>query len=123
MFIGLIAVLNALTGHLLSPVVRTTGGWIAMALIPIGTFLAVTQADNNQGLLICWILVFVPLFALIANGFGVGIFSEPTAAEWIVMGVRIGGSIALVLGTVAFVLGIGSRYAMERYQIRSNISN
>jgi peptidoglycan hydrolase-like protein with peptidoglycan-binding domain len=89
-----------------------------MILVPIFCLIAAYQAYRNQGLTVSIAIVFAPLFAMISHGFGVGIFSEPTPLEWFFMGIRIGGGVALVLGTGMFLTGMAARLISDWNQTR-----
>lgn len=118
--LGLLGMMSALVGHYVTTPLLAVGGRISMILVPIFCLLAAYQGYRNQGLVVSFALVFAPLFTMIAHGFGVGIFSEPTPLEWLLMGVRVGGSIALALGTLMFLIGIGARLVTDWNQTRGN---
>jgi hypothetical protein len=105
----ILGALSALFGHMVSETVLTIVGPVAMVLVPIFALLAIYHTYQNQGLVVSWVLLFVPLFVMIIHGFGVGLFSEPTLVEWFRMGVLMGGGYALVVGTIAFLIGFAVR--------------
>lgn len=112
--IGLAAATSASFGHYVAPAVLGVVGRVLMVLVPICCLLAGVQAYRNRGLVVSLALVFAPLFGMIAHGFGIAVFSEPTPPEWFGLGVRIGGGLALVLGTLLFLAGAGARTIADR---------
>ena len=115
---SLVAILTATIGHYALTSVLGIVGRVFMVTVPIFCLIAAYQAYRNQGLAVSITLVFAPLFGMISHGFGVGIFSEPTPLEWFLMGIRIGGGVALVLGTGMFLTGMAARLISDWNQTR-----
>lgn len=116
--IGLFALSIALVGsHELFSVPDNVGGLYLIILG--GVVLASVFAYRNSGLLISWLLVFGPVSApilytrvLIASGTPV-----PVALPLSLVGVGVAGfwiPTAVLLGALAFAVGVGLRWVIER---------
>lgn len=89
---------------------------ISVYLIPAVFILAAANAYYNDGVLVCWLIIFAPLFFAFVNyiGSGIAIGTNPTQIEWILLSASGGLLYAVILGTIAFILGSGSRRAISR---------
>lgn len=104
-------------GHELFSVPDNVGG--LYLIIAAGVVLAAVSAYRNSGLLISWLLVFGPVSApilytqvLIASG-----SSVPIALPLSLVGVGVAGfwiPTAVLLGTLAFGVGVALRLVVER---------
>lgn len=84
----------------LLPVDVIGGGFAALLII------AMIQAHLNEGLLISWLLVFLPALGATLNFVGVGLTSgEPLFKIGVIIGLPVG--IALIVGTTGFLVGRG----------------
>ncbi|QLD88218.1 hypothetical protein HWV07_03885 [Natronomonas salina] len=109
--------LTLISSHELFSVPDTIGG--LYLLIVAGVALASVSAYRNSGLLISWVLVFAPVSApilyteaLIASGETV-----PVALPLSLVGVGVAGfwvPTAVLLGTLAFGVGVALRWAINR---------
>jgi DNA-binding transcriptional ArsR family regulator len=72
---------------------------------------AAVQAYDNDGLLVSWLVVFTPVALLAFGVVGIGLAGEGIdhVVGVIAYPVVVGGVGALLLGTVGFVLGAGTR--------------
>lgn len=111
---GLAAVTSAAVGHYVTAAALGAAGRVWMVFVPIFCLLAAFQAYRNEGLVVSVALVFAPVFGSIAHGGGIALFGRPTPLESFAMGVRIGGGVAVVLGTVSFIVGIVARRVVGR---------
>ncbi|MFC7156182.1 hypothetical protein ACFQPA_12085 [Halomarina halobia] len=91
----------------LSPI-DVIGGGLALLLL-----LATIQAYYNDGLLISWLLVFLPVFGTALSGVGVGLI-RPTPMKSFGLAIGIALFAALTLGTVGFLLGTAIRRGFKR---------
>lgn len=102
-------------GHVVEPTVRAVTAYVSLALVPVFTLVAVGAAYRNQGLVVCWLLTFAPLYGAIVGGF-VGLTGDyPTLGEWLLFGVQFGGPMALAVGTAAFFVGFAGRLVADWY--------
>ncbi|SEO79782.1 hypothetical protein SAMN04487948_105200 [Halogranum amylolyticum] len=111
----LLATLTGLVGHLVEPLARAVGGYGSLVLVPLLSLVGVGAAYRSQGLAVCWLLAFTPLYGAIFNGFAGITGAYPTVGEWFVMGVQFGAVGGLLLGTTAFLLGFAARLVADRY--------
>lgn len=81
--------------------VDVIGGGFALLLL-----IAAVHAAYNQGLLISWLLVFLPVFRASLSFVGVGLQS-PALGEQVALIVAIPLGAALLLGTAGYLLGRG----------------
>lgn len=81
--------------------------WLLFGLVAA----AAGQAYVNDGLLVSWAVIFVPLFALAMGSIGVGLAGEGLAAVVGVIGypVLVAAVGAVTVGTVGFLSGVGLR--------------
>jgi len=77
------------------------------ALIPI--LFAAVYAYHENGLAVCWLLASLPTFAAVVRLPLGGWFGPPSFSELVYVGVLFGVGVALVAGTIGFVLGVGLR--------------
>lgn len=110
--IGLVAARDLLGMTLTALVPRG----VSVYLIPAVFVLAAVNAYYNDGVLVSCLIVFAPLFVAFVNfiGGGIAIGTDPTRIEWILSSASYGLLYAVVLGTVAFILGAGGRRAISR---------
>lgn len=107
------AIVLALLAYTFSPKVVATfgpfvGSWWDYALIPM--LFATAYAYHKDGLAVCWLLAGLPTFAAVVRlGLG-GWFGPPSLSQRVYVGVLFGAPIALVSGTLGFVLGVGLRW-------------
>lgn len=87
--------------------VDVIGGGFALVFL-----VAAVHAARNRGLLISWLLVFLPVLGATMNFVGVGLQS-PTPGEQITFIVAIPLAAALVLGTAGYLLGRGVAHILE----------
>lgn len=82
--------------------VDVIGGGIALLLL-----VAAVQAARNQGLLVSWLLVYLPFLGATLNLVGVG-FQSPSAVETVGLVVAIPLAGTLIVGTAGYLLGRGT---------------
>jgi len=87
--------------------VDVIGGGIAGLLT-----VAALQAHYNDGIVVIWVLVFLPVLGATMNFVGVGLQS-PTLWERLALIVAIPAVAALLIGTGGYLLGSGSRYVVR----------
>lgn len=106
------AVVLAALAYALSPAVVAglgpfMGSWGDYALLPM--LFAAAYAYHENGLAVCWLLAGLPTFAAVVRlGLG-GWFGPPSLSQLVSAGVLFGVGVALVAGTLGFVLGVGLR--------------
>jgi|GEM_PF-2643580 len=87
--------------------VDVIGGGFALLLL-----VAAVHAASNRGLLVSWLLVFLPVFGASLNFVGVGLQS-PTLGEQVALIVAIPLAAALLLGTAGYLLGRGVEHILR----------
>lgn len=78
------------------------GGFALLVLV------AAVHAYGNRGLLVSWLLVFLPVLGASLNFVGVGL-QTPATAETVALALAIPAASALLLGTGGYLLGRGIR--------------
>lgn len=111
----ILATATGVIGHLAEPLARAVGGYGSLVLVPVFSLVGVGAAYRNQGLAVCWLLAFAPLYGAIFNGFAGITGAYPTVGEWFVMGAQFGTVGGLLLGTAAFLLGFAARLVADWY--------
>lgn len=74
--------------------------------------IAAVHAARNRGLLVSWLLVFLPVLGATMNFVGVGLQS-PTPGEQIMFIVAIPLAAALLLGTAGYLVGRGVAHILR----------
>lgn len=87
--------------------VDVIGGGFALVFL-----VAAVHAAQNRGLLICWLLVFLPVFGATLSFVGVGL-QTPTLGERAVLIVAIPLAAALLLGTAGYLVGRGVEHILR----------
>lgn len=87
--------------------VDVIGGGFALVFV-----VAAVHAAQNRGLLISWLLVFLPVFGATLSFVGVGLQS-PTPGEQIALIVAIPLAAALLVGTAGYLLGRGVAHILR----------
>lgn len=87
--------------------VDVIGGGFALVLL-----VAAVHAASNRGLLVSWLLVFLPVFGASLNFVGVGLQS-PALGERVALIVAIPLAAALLLGTAGYLLGRGADHVLQ----------
>lgn len=94
------------TAYDVLPVDVIGGGFALVVLV------AAVHAARNRGLLVSWLLVFLPVLGATMNFVGVGLQS-PTPGEQIMFIVAIPLAAALLLGTAGYLVGRGVAHVLQ----------
>lgn len=87
--------------------VDVIGGGLALVFL-----VSAAHAAQNQGLLVSWLLVFLPVLGATMNFVGVGLQS-PNPGEQIAFILAIPLATALLLGTAGYLIGRGVAHVLR----------
>lgn len=106
------AVALAVLAYAFSPAVvailgQFVGSWWHYG--PILMLFAAVYAYHETALGVCWLLAGLPTFAAVVRLQLGGWFGPPSISQLVSVGVLFGVGVALVAGTIGFVVGVGLR--------------